>query len=181
MPRPNVSKKKIAAKAAGSSSLATTPNSKARKNSSESATSKAHAQAQKPATPKTKVSSPRQSTTALKQEIIALKTEIELLKDKEANLKLELASRTRAANPVPATLLKEFADMSDDVRRLRSDVVDLGNNVFHLHRVVKDSGNAVEHKVGRLFLWSSLLVIVIAMLVSFGVLYWQLNPNNYGS
>lgn len=68
--------------------------------------------------------------------------------------------------------------MSDDIRNLKTDILDSSNNIFQLHKVVKDIGYSVENKVGRLFLRFSLLVIIIAVVISFLIIYWQLNLSN---
>lgn len=179
MERFAVSKKKISVKAADKSNVLGTDTGVkkvSRKVSALAAKTKAKGKKTN-IVDKAKAVVPRKTSAMLKQEIDGLKTEIEILKDREANLKLELANKTRTNNnQIPATLLKEFADINDDIQRLKGDIFDIGNNIFHLHKVVKDASYSVENKMRRMLLCISLVVITTAVIVSFFVLYWQLNP-----
>lgn len=176
MERPSVSKKKTSTKAVGKSVISDT-DTEGQKLNKEAKPLKNNKKSNIAAKSKSTISK-LSNTTLLKQEIEALKLEIETLKEKEANLKLELLNKTRNNNYIPPTLLKEFADMSDDIRNLKTDILDSSNNIFQLHKVVKDIGYSVENKVGRLFLRFSLLVIIIAVVISFLIIYWQLNLSN---
>lgn len=186
MERASVSKKKISAKAAvgksgvsGSSTVG-----KKRKDLSLSTGGdpvlETKAKEKKSVAPtKANDTGERKSSVVLKQEIETLKVEIEVLKNRENNLKKELENKAKVNNTsVSANLLKEFADISEDIHRLKTDVLDLSNNVFHLHKVVKDSRYAIEHKVSRLFVRIAIVVVSISVGISLFSLWWASNPTS---